>query len=173
VSRSSVTYLLPPRLGGAAYFQITLLLIAVIWRSCMFVLTCDMWHATCDMRHATCDMWHVTCDADLNKICTTTYQIVVMQARTKTSVQRSVSYSQQLESSPSTVIDNDFQSSGFCQLSLHVKFWIVACTWFSCDEHSYCQEFAKAVEMEHLKGEIIPLFNSLANDEQVKRTNKK
>ena len=30
------------------------------------------------------------------------------------------------------------------------------------------QEFAKVVEMEHLKGEIIPLFNSLANDEQVK-----
>ncbi|KAL5270366.1 hypothetical protein ACHWQZ_G001177 [Mnemiopsis leidyi] len=27
-------------------------------------------------------------------------------------------------------------------------------------------EFAKVVEMEHLKGEIIPLFNSLANDEQ-------
>ena len=33
---------------------------------------------------------------------------------------------------------------------------------------SFCQEFAKVVEPENMKQDIIPLFHSLASDEQVR-----
>ena len=33
----------------------------------------------------------------------------------------------------------------------------------------FCQEFAKAVEPENVKQDIIPLFHTLASDEQVRR----
>ena len=32
----------------------------------------------------------------------------------------------------------------------------------------FCQEFAKVVEPENMKQDIIPLFHSLASDEQVR-----